>query len=217
MPPQRLPGRRSRKRLDQQQSNRRAPVASRQHDRRRPNSKPNNNFGFVSPKTHQATPSTRDNPACTCPIAGSQRLAYPPEGGADQLLDLWTRTRASWSKSPKKNLSRNPPAERSASGVDALPRSLTIRSFHHRCYQAPGLRAADARISLAILRLLRQFSVLAKTQNSLPIIRSFHVKNLEKRRSKRADASAAGEELCGSLMGPPASAHKSKKGSGVST
>ena len=34
-----------------------APVASRQHDKRRPNSNPPNNFGPVSPKTHQATPS----------------------------------------------------------------------------------------------------------------------------------------------------------------
>jgi hypothetical protein len=32
------------------------PVASRQHDKRRPNSNPLNNFNRVSPKTHQATP-----------------------------------------------------------------------------------------------------------------------------------------------------------------
>ena len=36
--------------------NRRDPVASRQHDRRRLNSNPPNNFGLLSPKTHQATP-----------------------------------------------------------------------------------------------------------------------------------------------------------------
>jgi hypothetical protein len=33
------------------------PVASRQHDRRHSNSNPPNNFGLVSPKTHQATQS----------------------------------------------------------------------------------------------------------------------------------------------------------------
>ena len=33
------------------------PVARQQHDKRRPNSKPPNNFGLLSPKTHLATPS----------------------------------------------------------------------------------------------------------------------------------------------------------------
>jgi hypothetical protein len=41
------------------------PVASRQHDRRRPNSNPPNNFGLLSPKTHQATPSDTRQPAST--------------------------------------------------------------------------------------------------------------------------------------------------------
>ena len=41
----------------------------------------------------------------------------------------------------KKNLTRNPPAERSASCVDALQRSLTIRSFDHRAVVKRQTRA----------------------------------------------------------------------------
>ena len=43
------------------------PVASQQHNKRRLNSKPPNNFGLLSPKTHEATPSDtrqrKDRPA----------------------------------------------------------------------------------------------------------------------------------------------------------
>ena len=41
-------------------------------------------------------------------------------------------------KVQKRKVSRDAPAERSASGVDALQRSLTIRSLHHRCRRAPS-------------------------------------------------------------------------------
>lgn len=51
-------------------------------------------------------------------------------------------------------------------------------------------RAAVGRMSFALLRLL---SVLSKTQKSLPISEPFLVRNLEKRRVKRADASVPGK------------------------
>ena len=177
---------------------RRAYVASRQHDKRRPNSNPPNNFGLVSPKTHQATQhDTRQRrrgrepfatgsvprqqapqwqkapdplhvptpvaPAqsreahagrnrsrtsqsafgdfCTRMLA-SENPKVPPVFPAhfirnnrettaqtrrdprevERLLDRFDgapRARTPIQKS-KENLSRNPPAERSASGVDAL-------------------------------------------------------------------------------------------------
>ena len=61
-----------------------------------------------------------------------------------------------------------------------------------------------------ILRILRLLHVVENTQNSEPVSEPFYVKSLEKRRVKRADASAVGEEFCGTLMGPPDRARKSK-------
>ena len=77
--PQRLPGRRSRKRLHHNEPNPKhpvAPVASRQHVRRRPNSNPPNNFGLLSPKTRQATP--RDTRQHASKVSGAFCHWRPP-------------------------------------------------------------------------------------------------------------------------------------------
>jgi hypothetical protein len=54
------------------------------------NSKGESNLRFVSPKTHQATPSDTQRNS-----RAASRLSCAPEGGANQLLDFWTWTRAS--------------------------------------------------------------------------------------------------------------------------
>jgi hypothetical protein len=60
------------------------------------------------------------------------------------------------------------------------------------------------------LRLLRLLHVVEKTQKSLPISEPFLVKTLEKRRVKREDVSALGDDFCILLVGPPRGACKSK-------
>ena len=88
-------------------------------------------------------------------------------------------------------------------------RSLTTHCSHTiaiRC-KARALQAVGW-----VLRLLRLLSVLAKTQNSLPIFQPFLAKNLEKRRVKCAGVRVLGDDFCGTLMGPPRGARKSKKG-----
>ena len=75
---------------------------------------------------------------------------------------------------------------------------------------SPGARPARVRAVGRVLRLLRLLSVLSKPQKSRPIAGPFLVNNLEKHRLKRANSSADGEDFCGTLMGPPAGARKSK-------
>jgi hypothetical protein len=73
--PPRLPGRRSHWRPNQYR-NRKVPVVSRQHDTRRPNSNPPNNFSLLSPKTHQTTPDDRRQRLASSSVCG-RRLRRP--------------------------------------------------------------------------------------------------------------------------------------------
>ena len=143
----------------------------------------------------------------------------PASGGRTFGPLLWGPLgRARRSKSPKRQVSRDAPAERSASGVDALQRSLTIRSFRHRCRQAPSPRAADARISDALLRLLRRLALLAKTQKSQPIAEPFLAKNIEKHRETPSQTHGRQRRrgrLLRPLNGVPPGAHAKAKGGSV--
>ena len=62
------------------------PVASRQHDRRHPNSNPPNNFGPLSPKTHQATPRDTRQRLASSSVCGRRlrrRCRSPRHAAAD--------------------------------------------------------------------------------------------------------------------------------------
>ena len=66
------------------------------------------------------------------------------------------------------------------------------------------------------MRILRRQRRSRKTQNSASFLEPVSSENLAKHSAKRAPTAAPTEEFCGTLMGPPANARKSKIQTAVS-
>ena len=90
--------------------------------------------------------------------------------------------------------------------LDALPARCSCASRIAAC----GLALREQRQGPRLLRVLRPNAQVRKTQNSVLKFRAFSSKNIEKQRLKTRRDRRSRRDFCGTLMGPPHGARKSK-------
>ena len=89
---------------------------------------------------------------------------------------------------------------------DVLPARCSCASRIAAC----GLALREQRQGPRLLRVLRPYAQVRKTQNSVLKFRAFSSKNIEKQRLKTRRDRRSRRDFCGTLMGPPHGARKSK-------